>query len=270
VTRLPEHRDPRYPIFVEGKIVCEIGQDGDRPYTIFSDEKTSQYFYKVSVPLWNKKIMVPFAPHFVPGHFYIPAYKDSRVLLELYLDRGEVARFLDWGTDVQLPGESQGNHFLLGKNKTSETSIRHVYVDSRPVFSLQRMHDGDIEIMKVEEGSIVIETKEDPAQKSATEKFDLTAVVASAQAKLETETKSALSGVSSSLEKASSGLKGEIQGAVGKTKGALDSAEQELGGKADEVTSKMEEAASKLTEKTGTLKSSSSQMQAELKQKLGL
>jgi hypothetical protein len=268
--RLPEHLDPRYPIYVEGKIVCEIGQEGDRPYTVYTDEKTAQHSYKVFVPLWNKKIMVPFTPQFVPGHFYIPAYKDSRVLLELHFDHGEIARFLDWGTDVQLPAESQGNHILLGKNKTSETSLRHVYVDSRPVFSLRRVHDGDIESMTIEEGSIVIETKEDPAQKSATEKFDLSAQVATAQAKLESESKSAISGVSGSLEKASSGLKGEIQGAVGKTKGALDGAEGAIGAKADEVTGKLEGAAAQLAQKTEKLKSSVGTAQGELKQKLGL
>jgi hypothetical protein len=270
VAKLPAYQDPRYPIFVEGKIVCEMGEDGDRSYMIYSDPKTSQYFYKVDVPLWNQKIMVPFAPQFVPGHFYLPAYKDARVLLALSFSQAEIVRFLDWGADVQLPAESQGNHILLGKNKTSETSIKHVYVDSLPSLSIRRIANGDIELVEISEGSIVLETKEDQALKQGETKFDLSAQVAAARAKLSMESKSSIAGISSAFEKTNGQLRTEVDGAVNQVKGALSALEGEIGAKADEVTNQMETAADQLAQKAEVLAASATSAKAELKQKMGL
>lgn len=270
VVKLPPYSDPSYPIYVEGKIVCEMGEDGDRCYMVYCDEKTSQYYYKVQIPLWNKQIMVGFAPHFVPGHFYIPAYKDARVLLALYFDRAEIIRFIDWGADVQLPAESQGNHILFGKNKTSETSAQHVYVDSKPVFSIRRICDGDIELVQIEDGTILLETKEDQSLKQGEPKFDLTPKVAAARAKLSMATKSSLAQISGGYEQASAALKAEINGAVGQTKAALEGMEDEISGKVEQVSGEIEAAVAQLSEKAAALQGAAEEAKAELKKKLKL
>jgi hypothetical protein len=269
VAKLPTFSIPRYPIIVEGKILCEIGGDGDRTYMVYTDEATSQNYYKVMVPLWNKEIMVPFGPHFMPGHLYFPAFKESRVLLALYFDRAELLRYLDWGADVQLPTDSQGNHILFGKNKTSETSAKHVYVDSKPVFSIQRIDNGDIELLHMEDGTIVIETKEDESLKEGEAKFDLSAQVAAARAKLTMDAKSNIAQLTGGFEKGSTALNAEIDGAVGQTKAALEGVEEEIGGKVDEVTGEMEAALQQLSQKTGALAGAASSAKAELKKKLG-
>ena len=39
--------------------------------------------------------------------------------------------------------------------------MRHVYVDNKPVFSLRRREEEDVELLQIEEGTIVLETKEE-------------------------------------------------------------------------------------------------------------
>jgi hypothetical protein len=270
VVKLPPHETPRFPIFVEGKVICDMGDDGDRSYMVFTDSKTSMSYYKVHVPLWNKTIMVPFGPDFIPGHLYLPAFKDSRVVVALYFDRAEIVRFLNWGADVQLPMDSQGNHLLFGKNKTSETSARHIYVDSKPVLSIQRMSEGDVELMRMEEGTIVLETKEDASAKKGMEKFDLTPQVAAARAKLTMASKSSIANISGGFEKASGSLNTEIEAALTQARATLDQAEGAVRQKVDEVTGMMEEALAQLSKKTSELQGTSNKIKGELKKELGL
>lgn len=270
VVKLPPFCDPRYPVLVEGKIICDMGEEGDRSYMTFKDDRTSQHFYKVHVPLWNRQIMVPFAPHFVPGHFYLPAYKDSRVLLALYFDHAEILRYLDWGADVQLPLESQGNHLLFGKNKTSETSAKHVYVDTKPVLSIQRICNGDIELLQIEDGTILLETTEDSALKEGEAKFDLSPKVTAARAKLSMDTKSSIAKISGGFESTSASLNTEIDGAVGQTKAALEGLEEEINSKVDQITGELEAAMAKVSQRMSALQAQTKKIHAELKEKLKL
>ena len=85
--------------------------------------------------------------------------KHARVLVALDFDRASVVEFLDWRPGARLPLESQGNHILLGKQKDDETSIRHVYEDAKPLLSIQRKKAEDVQLIKVSEGTIFIETK---------------------------------------------------------------------------------------------------------------
>jgi hypothetical protein len=57
--------------------------------------------------------------------------------------------------------DSQGNHLLLGKTDKSQTSIQHVYVDDKPVLDVKRTSDKDTEMIKMVEGSLILETKEE-------------------------------------------------------------------------------------------------------------
>ena len=170
---LTQYQQPHWPIFVEGQVISTIGKDKDRTFMVFQDKKTSQDYYKVKIPLWNVTVQVPFEPQFSPGHFYFPAYKDSRVLLQVNFNDANIVRFLDWGEGVKLPTDSQGNHILFGKNDTSETSMRHMYVDNKPEFQIYRVEDGDTEIMLLKDGTILLETKEDASKESSSSGVDL-------------------------------------------------------------------------------------------------
>ena len=113
------------------------------------------------MPLWDdQKVIVPFEPYYQSGHFYFPAYKDERVLLELEFDRARIRAFLDWRPGARLPADTQGNQLLVGKGDKNETSIRHVYVDAKPTLTIERSMDKDQQVITISEGTIRLETQE--------------------------------------------------------------------------------------------------------------
>lgn len=159
---LPQFEPPPFPIYVEGKIVSEQGAKEAETYQFYEDKETSLDQYKVAIPLWNnQQVVVPFEPNFFTGHFYFPDYKNARVLVALDFHSGLIERFLDWRAGARLPMDTQGNHILLGKTDKSQTSVQHVYVDDKPVLHVKRTSEKDTEIIKMVEGSLILETKEE-------------------------------------------------------------------------------------------------------------
>jgi hypothetical protein len=160
VLHAPPHTKPSWPFHVEGKVVSEVGTQQEGTYQVYKAETTSLDQYKVKVPLFaDKKVVVSFEPQLATGHFYFPMVKDARVLLALDFDRASLVSFLDWRPGARLPLETQGNHLLVGKGKDDETSIRHVYEDAKPSLTILRTKTGDVQTIKVSEGTIFIETK---------------------------------------------------------------------------------------------------------------
>ncbi|HEU4412958.1 MAG TPA: hypothetical protein VFS43_47390 [Polyangiaceae bacterium] len=158
----PPFAPPPWPFFVEGNVVSEIGQDDELTYQAYRDEATSLDFYKIAVPLFEgKKVIAPYEPTALSGQFYFPLYKGERVLVALDFDRASVAGHLDWRPGARLPLESQGNHLLLGKKGTSQTSLRHTYADGKPSLTIERTSDKDRQTIVISEGTIRLETKED-------------------------------------------------------------------------------------------------------------
>jgi hypothetical protein len=159
--RLPAFRAPRYPALVEAKIVSEQGEDADLTYQSYQNADTSLDEYKVAVPLWeSKQITVPFEPYHASGKIYIPAFKDQRVLLAMDLDAAHIERFLTWRDDTPLSMDTQGEHIRFGKSATSHTAMQHAYEEEKPVFRLSRLNDKDTASIKISEGALLIEVKE--------------------------------------------------------------------------------------------------------------
>ena len=262
---LPEFKTPQWPIYIEGKIISTIGKDKDRTFMVFQDKKTSQDYYKVKIPLWNVTVQAPFEPQFSPGHFYFPAYRDSRVLLEVGFHHATIVRFLDWGEGVKLPTDSQGNHILFGKNKTSETSMRHMYVNNKPEFQIYRVEDGDTEIMLLKDGTILLETKEDSSTEASSSGVDLKPQVEANKAKLESSTKSSVGEVSGALSGASGQLNAEVEGAVSGTTDSLESMDEDLNSKVNEINSKVEEAVQGLADQGEAVQSALEDAKSRLK-----
>lgn len=216
-TRVPAFRAPRYPFEVEGAIVSAIGATGDRAYTVYEDEATSQDRYRVKLATWNVTIEVPFTPLFQPGHLYFPAYRDARVVVAVGLERARLHSFLDWGPSVRLPLATQGNHILFGKNATSETSLRHWYVDSLPELHLRREHAGNIGVVTVKQGTILIETFDDDAAGAGATTVSVQPEAAAAQASLEASSSVAVGDLDGSV----TGASGELDGKVGEANAAV-------------------------------------------------
>ncbi|WP_035240859.1 hypothetical protein [Desulfobacter vibrioformis] len=152
---------PRYPLAVEGTVVSETGEDTDKTYQIYTDDDTSVEYYKVYLPLWELNIQTRYIPDFLPGHFYFPLFRDTRVLVELTLNGARVARVLDWGDSTRLPDDYQGNHILFGKNDGDQTSMQHYYDESKPVLSIQRTYSTDTQLIQMSDESILLQTQDD-------------------------------------------------------------------------------------------------------------
>jgi hypothetical protein len=159
---LPAWHPPVYPRYVEGLIVSEQGAEKDETWQAYTDSATSQDGYKVKIPLFEDQIVpAPFNPNLLPGHFYFPAYKGERVLVGLDFQRAWIKRFLDWRTGARMPQDGQGVQLLVGKTPENGTALKHFYTDDKPVFLMQRTHDKDTQKIQLNEGTLLIQVKEE-------------------------------------------------------------------------------------------------------------
>jgi hypothetical protein len=101
------------------------------------------------------------APDYLNILFYFPFYRDTKLLLAFDLYRAHVVKVLNWGEGVQLPMATQGNHILFGKTSEDQTSVSHFYDDGKPVLAIKRNKENDTELVRLEEGSIILQTFED-------------------------------------------------------------------------------------------------------------
>jgi hypothetical protein len=159
---MPAWQPPAYPRYVEGLIVSEQGEDKDETWQAYTDSATSLDGYQVKVPLFEDQIIpAPFNPNLLPGHFYFPAYKGERVLVGLDFQRAWIKRFLDWRTGVRMPQDGQGVQLMVGKTPENGTALKHFYTDDKPVFLMQRTHEKDTQKLRISEGTLFIEVKEE-------------------------------------------------------------------------------------------------------------
>jgi hypothetical protein len=150
------------PRVAEGFIVSEVGEDEDETWHAYTDSSTSLDRYQVRMPLWEDQIItVPFEPGLLPGHFYFPAFKGERVLVTMDLEHSTLKRFLDWRAGARLPADAQGVHLLVGKTGESNTSMKHYYEEGNPLFLLKRTHEQDTVTLKLREGGLMLEVKEE-------------------------------------------------------------------------------------------------------------
>jgi hypothetical protein len=159
--RYPKYAVPVWPFYVEGKVLSEVGTPTELTFQPYTDAQTSIDYHKVKIPLWGDiKVIVAFEPTFFSGHFFFPLYKDQRVLIALEFDSARIRSFLDWRPGGRLPTDSQGNHILVGKEDAkNQTSIRHVYVDAKPQFIIERIMGSDHQLIKIDEGGIHMVTR---------------------------------------------------------------------------------------------------------------
>ena len=161
VVRYPPFLRPRFPYFVEGKVLSETGADDELTFQPYEDSNTSIDYYKVKIPLYaDQKVIVQYEPLTLAGHFFFPLYKDERVLVALDFDHARIHAHLDWRPSGRLPTDTQGNHLLVGKKDKNWTSISHTYADAKPTLTIQRVLDTDTQIITVSEGSIKMVVKD--------------------------------------------------------------------------------------------------------------
>lgn len=161
---LPAFEHPRYPGYVEGKVVSEKGEEGDKTYQNARNADTSLDEYTVKVPLWaDQTVAAPFVPLMGSGNVYLPAYREERVLLALGLDHAWISELLVWRDGAALSMDVQGEHILFGKSPTSNTSVNHIYAEDKPVLNVARTSDVDTALICLSEGTLLLHVEEKDA-----------------------------------------------------------------------------------------------------------
>ncbi len=260
----PDYRSPRYPIYVEGRIHSPGGGATDRIYLLVEDKKTSVTTYQVTVPLWNKTVNVPAKPIHSAGEFYFPPYKNERVLVALYFDRAALHRFLDWGENVRAPQDGQGDQLLLGKNPTSQTVLTHDYQDNKPVWRVQRVLDKDTETLRMAEGVLLLQTKEEPGGASTTPTYDVSPQVETAKGDLSAGVSGAIGEATAAYRTSSAAVNAKISSATSETAAALEAAEAEVASQVAAARSELQGALSGLAGRGSALAGSASEAKAAL------
>lgn len=261
----PPTSGPPLELLAEGHVISEIGEDADKTYQIYSDPDTSVEQFKVNIPLWNKKIPAPFTPNLLSGQFYFPAFRNARVLVRLGFLEATIVGFLDWGPDVRLSMDSQGNHILFGHNPTSHTSLSHIFKDNKPQWTLKRVAGQDTELLQLDEGVMILQTKEDTSLKKAEQKYSVVAKVKATEGELSAEAGAAVAGLKSQFEGTSGEALGAIEGAIGEVGGAFDDMDGAVNGKVDEVRGAVGSALGELSAKTNELRSAAGGVGADLR-----
>ncbi|RKH08458.1 hypothetical protein D7V97_19450 [Corallococcus sp. CA053C] len=264
VPELPAYRLPHYPIYVEGKVHSPGGEATDRIYLQVDDPKTSVSNWRVTVPLWNKTVSVPAEPGLFPGTFYFPPYKNERALVALHFDHAALHRFLDWGGGVRMPQDSQGDQLLFGKNGTNQTAMTHDYQDAKPVWNLGRVNSNDTEIVRISEGRLLIQTKEEPGGAATTPTYDVTPQVETAKGDLTAGVDGAVGETTAAYSASMATANAKINAASEETGAALSAAEAKVKGQAAESRAKLTGALNGLDGQTGALSSSAAEAKAAL------
>ncbi|XYI02461.1 hypothetical protein ACMHYB_22985 [Sorangium sp. So ce1128] len=159
--RLPPIVDPRFPGYLEGKVVSTVGEDAQVTYQFATDSSTSVERYAIKIPLFeDQEIAAPYEPSSGSGTLYLPLYKGQRVLCALDFNRARVLTLLDWRADARVPADGQGQHLFLGKSATSSTSVLHDYQDEKPVLRVLRTNDKDTVLLQLEEGKLTLKVEE--------------------------------------------------------------------------------------------------------------
>lgn len=158
---LPAFRAPRFPGYLEGKALSEVGEDTDVTYQTYENADTSIDEYKIEIPAFeSKQIKAPYMATQATGTFYVPVYKHAKVRVACFFGRAEIVRVLDHRPGAKVAQDGQGQHLLFGKNDTNQTSVLHDYQDDKPVFRVLRTNDKDTVLVKLEEGKLTLKVEE--------------------------------------------------------------------------------------------------------------
>ncbi len=172
--RLPRYTQPYYPMEVEGIVWSMIGMPGTQVWENQTDILTGQQYYEIQLPVFGcQRVKTPFVPNQQPGQFFFPAYRKERVLVSLYYDRSELARYLDWRPMGTLPSLVQGNQLMMGQDFTNGAKHTLVYEKDVPEYIIQRQRYSSVQFIRfyqsgIEQKSVVLTPKVDLAIQRAT------------------------------------------------------------------------------------------------------
>jgi hypothetical protein len=265
--RLPPYAAPRYPVIVEGKIVSEGGGEGERTWASPPGEEGPQY--EVDVPLWGKRVPAPFVPNHFSGHWFFPAYKGMRVLVELGFDRAAIRAALDWAEGARTPAEGQGDRIVMGRRGADGTAAQHAYRDGKPEFTVRRAFGDDRQALEVREGVVFLEVKEDPSAPKVEPRYDVSPSVGAAKARLAGDVRAMGAELNGAFEQASGGARAELDAAIGELDASIAQAQAGLRGALGQAEGELEAVSSELASATEPVASAVAEAKAALRAALG-
>jgi hypothetical protein len=264
---LPPYVAPRYPVLVEAKVVSEGGGPTDRTWASSPGDEGAQYI--VDVPLWGKKVPAPFVPNHFSGHWFFPAYKGQRVLVELGFDRASIRRSLDWAEGARIPAEGQGNRLVLGRSGVDGTSAQHAYRDGKPALEVRRVFGDDRQALDVREGVVFLEVKEDPSAPKIEPRYDVSPAVSAAKENLSSEVRASVGELNGGFERASGGAKDGLDAAIGELDAAVAAAKAGLLGAVEQASGELQALSTELASATQPVADALAQAKAALAAALG-
>ncbi len=111
----------------------------------------------LDIPTWKVQLRVPFRPDFGGGHLFHTPFVGSTVLLDVYRDTAQIARYLSWGPDIEMPDEASGGHMLFGVPGFASSQLSHRHDGSgKPVFDVERRNKDDFQEITMKEGQLII------------------------------------------------------------------------------------------------------------------
>lgn len=239
VAWLPPFEDPRQIMRVEGKIVS-AGAEGQRTWAAVENENNSLWTYKVNIPVFNKVVPAPFAPTFVSGHFFFPAFKNQRVLVDIEFDRALITGMLDWADEARLPSDSQGNQIALGPKAANGTIIRHAYVDATPVLTIERNTVNETSTVQLGDGMIRIGLQEKVAPPESLQVFDVSPQVEAAKDQVVGEVGGSVSTVTTQFQTSVGQVGDSVDETAAQVDAEISSAERTLVSKLDGLETELQ------------------------------
>lgn len=268
VVRVPPFVPPVWPLYIEGLVEAPGATAPDEPYMVVLDEKTSRSYYRVFIPSFNVRLLVPADEGVANSHIYFPLAQGQRVVLEVFYDRLWIRHLLNWGHQIPLPLETQGQQLRFGIGENSNTTVKQVYDGPDPLFTMVRQHLADTIRIELTEGKLLLQVKEDMSKSSAQETFSVKPKQEASQALVESKGGGGISEAGAQFGSNKADLEAGMSAASSEAEATVQEKQAALEAKTGAASAELSAASSELGNKTAALEQAAAAASAELKKAL--
>lgn len=268
VVRVPTFVPPVWPLQIEGLVEAPGATSPDEPYMVILDEETSRTYYRVFIPSFNVRLLVPADEGVANSHIYFPLAQGQRVVLEVFYDRLWIRHLLNWGHQIPLPLETQGQQLRFGIGENSNTTVKQVYDGPDPLFTVVRQHLADTIRIELTEGKLLLQVKEDASKSSAQETFSVKPKQEASQAQVESKGGGGIGEAGAQFGSNKADLEAGMSAASSEAEATVQEKQAALEAKTGEASAELSAASSELGGKTAALEQEAAAASAALKKAL--
>lgn len=268
VVRVPPFVPPSWPLYIEGLVEAPGATSPDEPYMVMLDDETSRAYYRVFIPSFNVRLLVPADEGVANSHIYFPLAQGQRVVLEVFYDRLWIRHLLNWGHQIPLPLETQGQQLRFGIGENSNTTVKQVYDGPDPLFTVVRQHLADTIRIELTEGKLLLQVKEDTSKSSAQETFSVKPKQEASQAQVESKGSGGIGEAGAQFGSNKADLEAGMSAASSEAESTVEEKQAALEAKTGAASAELSAASSELGGKTAALEQEAAAASAELKKAL--